>query len=222
MEIFFLIIRRPPKSTLTNTLFPYTTLFRSAEVSRAIDSLRGPNGRDDFDETEAIADFAGRGWFGLGWPEEHGGRSASLAEQVVLHDEIAYNRLPTKWTLSSVMLLGNSILLHGTEEQKQRFFPIIRAGQLKYCLGYSEPEVGSDLASVATRAVRSGDEWVINGQKIWTTKAHTAKYLWLAPRTDPDAKQRHAGLTMFLVRSEERRVGKECVSKCRSRWSPDH
>src|SRR3546814_1137466 len=81
MEIFFLIIRRPPKSTLTNTLFPYTTLFRSAEVSRAIDSLRGPNGRDDFDETEAIADFAGRGWFGLGWPEEHGGRSASLAEQ---------------------------------------------------------------------------------------------------------------------------------------------
>src|SRR3546814_14793683 len=86
-----------------------------------------------------------------------------------------------------------------TEEQKQRFFPIIRAGQLKYCLGYSEPEVGSDLASVATRAVRSGDEWVINGQKIWTTNAHTAKYIWLATRTDPDAKPRHAGITMFLV-----------------------
>nr|WP_246321634.1 acyl-CoA dehydrogenase family protein [Nocardioides panzhihuensis] len=170
-----------------------------AEVTRAIDDLRGPRGRDDFDETEAIADFAGRGWFGVGWPEAYGGRSASLTEQVVLHDEIAYNRVPVKWTLSSVMLLGNSILLHGTEEQKERFFPIIRADKLKYCLGYSEPEVGSDLASVATRAVRSGDDWVINGQKIWTTNAHTAKYIWLATRTDPEAKPRHAGITMFLV-----------------------
>lgn len=169
------------------------------EVRAAIDALRGPIGRDDFDEARAIADFASRGWFGLGWPEEYGGRNATLTEQVVLHDEIAYHRLPAKWTLSSVMLLGNSILLHGTEDQKQRFFPLIRAGELKYCLGYSEPEVGSDLASVATRAVRSGDDWVINGQKIWTTNAHTAKYIWLATRTDPEAKPRHAGITMFLV-----------------------
>ncbi len=169
------------------------------EVRTVIDGLRGPGGRDDFDADAAVAAFASRGWYGFGWPEEYGGRNASLAEQVVLHDEMAYSRVPAKWQLSSVMLIGAAIMRHGTDEQKAHFLPMIREGRLRHCLGYSEPEVGSDLASLQTRAVRDGEGWVINGQKVWTTRAHMAHHVWLATRTDPDAQPRHAGITMFLV-----------------------
>ena len=143
----------------------------------------------------AIAD---EGWLGFGWPPEYGGRNASLAEQVVLNEETTYNRVGATKALGSVMLLGSSILRHGREEQKRKFLPIIRAGEMNFCLGYSEPEAGSDLASLRTRAVRDGDEWVINGQKLWTTTAHTSDWVWLAARTDPDAQPRHAGITVFL------------------------
>ena len=143
----------------------------------------------------AIAD---KGWFGFGWPPEYGGRNASLAEQVVLNEETTYNRVGAFKPLGSVMLLGSPILRHGNEEQKQKFLPIIRAGEMNFCLGYSEPEAGSDLASLRTRAVRDGDEWVINGQKLWTTGAHVSDWVWLAARTDPDAQPRHAGITVFL------------------------
>jgi alkylation response protein AidB-like acyl-CoA dehydrogenase len=143
--------------------------------------------------------MAERGYFGFGWPEQYGGRSASVAEQVVLNDEIQYHRAPVRDALSTVMLLGNSILKHGTEEQKQAFLPRIRRGEIRFCLGYSEPEVGSDLASLRTRAVRDGDEWIINGQKAWTTNAHIASHVWLAVRTKPDATPRQAGITVFLI-----------------------
>jgi alkylation response protein AidB-like acyl-CoA dehydrogenase len=149
----------------------------------------------DAEITRAIAD---KGWFGFGWPPECGGRDASLAEQVVLNEETTYNRVGAFKALGSVMLLGSSILRHGSEEQKQKFLPIIRSGQMNFCLGYSEPEAGSDLASVRTRAVRDGDEWVITGQKLWTTGAHVSDWVWLAARTDPDAQPRHAGITVFL------------------------
>ena len=151
------------------------------------------------DDPELTADLAERGWLGFGWPPEYGGRNASLAEQVVLNEEAAYQRAPVSIALSSVLLLGHSILKHGTEEQKARFLPIIREGRMTYCLGYSEPEAGSDLASLRTRAVRDGSEWVINGQKLWTTGGHVADWVWLAVRTDPEAQPRHAGITVFLV-----------------------
>ena len=147
---------------------------------------------------EMIRAIADEGWLGFGWPPEYGGRNASLAEQVVLNEETTYNRVGATKALGSVMLLGSSILRHGSEEQKQKFLPIIRAGEMNFCLGYSEPEAGSDLASLRTRAVRDGDEWVINGQKLWTTTAHTSDWVWLAARTDPDAQPRHAGITVFL------------------------
>jgi len=142
--------------------------------------------------------IAQEGWLGFGWPPQYGGRNASLAEQVVLNEETTYNRVGATKALGSVMLLGSSILRHGSEEQKQKFLPIIRAGEMNFCLGYSEPEAGSDLASLRTRAVRDGDEWVINGQKLWTTGAHLSDWVWLAARTDPDAQPRHAGITVFL------------------------
>ncbi|MCL2482251.1 MAG: acyl-CoA dehydrogenase family protein [Propionibacteriaceae bacterium] len=167
------------------------------EVRAMIDQVRHPDGSFVTDEvTQAIVSH---GWLGFGWPERYGGRGASFSEQVVLHDELVYNRTDGEIALGSVMLLGNSILTHGTDEQKDKFLPIVRRGEMVFCLGYSEPEVGSDLASVRTRAVRDGDDWVIDGQKIWTTGGHTANYIWLATRTDPEAKPRHAGITVFLV-----------------------
>jgi alkylation response protein AidB-like acyl-CoA dehydrogenase len=157
------------------------------------------DGTTDFDADVLVAAMAERGWFGFGWPESAGGRNASLAEQVVLNEEVAYWRAPVTIQLGSVMLLGNSILRHGSAVQQAAFLPMIRAGQLRFCLGYSEPEAGSDLASLVTRADRDGDDWVINGQKLWTTGGHLASHVWLATRTDQHASPPHAGITVFLV-----------------------
>ena len=151
---------------------------------------------DDPELTAAVAD---QEWLGFAWPPEYGGRSASLAEQVVLNEEAAYQRAPIVISLSAVMLLGNSILKHGTQEQKEKFLPRVRRGQMAFCLGYSEPEAGSDLASLRTRAVRDDSDWVVNGQKLWTTGGHVADWVWLAVRTDPEATPRQAGITVFLV-----------------------
>lgn len=147
-----------------------------------------------------------RGYFGMGWPPEHGGRAASVAEQVVLNDEIQYHRAPVRDEMSTVMLLGNAIVRHGTPEQQADFLPRIARGEIRFCLGYSEPEVGSDLASLRTRAVRDGCEWVITGQKAWTTNAHLASHIWLACRSDPEAEPRHAGITVFLVPMDTRAI----------------
>jgi len=168
-----------------------------AEVRALIEKTRRPDG--GFNPEEVAAELGTKGWLGFGWPQRYGGRDASFSEQVVLHDELVYHRTGGEITVGSVMLLGNSILLHGTDEQRDKFLPIIQKGQMRFALGYSEPEVGSDLASLRTRAVRDGDDWVIDGQKMWTTNGHVSNYLWLATRTDPDAQPRHAGITVFLV-----------------------
>src|SRR5262249_43207720 len=142
------------------------------------DEVRALIARTGDDE---IADaMAGRGWFGMGWPASAGGRDASLGDQVTLHEEIAYARAPVVLQLGSVMLPGTSIRRPGPAEQKETFLPLTRAGKLRFCLGYSEPEAGSDLASLTTRADRDGDGWVINGQKLWTTGGHRASHVWLA------------------------------------------
>jgi alkylation response protein AidB-like acyl-CoA dehydrogenase len=179
-------------------LGPVGESFRD-EVRAVLAAHAGPDGT--FDQATLIPALAERGWFGFGWPAAAGGRDASLAEQVVLQEEATYARAPVRTQLSSVMLLGNSILRHGTPAQQAAFLPLIRSGKLRFCLGYSEPEAGSDLASLKTRAERSGDggDWAINGQKLWTTDGHVASHVWLATRTDPDATPRHAGITVFLV-----------------------
>jgi alkylation response protein AidB-like acyl-CoA dehydrogenase len=172
-----------------------------AEVRELLDAheITTADGATGFDAEPLIAAMAERGWFGFGWPEPAGGRGASLAEQVALNEEVTYRRAPVTLQLGSVMLLGNSILRHGSPEQQAAFLPMIRAGQLRFCLGYSEPEAGSDLASLKTRADRGGDGWVVNGQKLWTTGGHLASHVWLATRTDQDASPPHAGITVFLV-----------------------
>ncbi|QXV99938.1 MULTISPECIES: acyl-CoA dehydrogenase family protein [Rhodococcus] len=156
---------------------------------------------ENFDEQGLRDEYARRGLYKLGWPDEFGGRSATAADRATLAAESKYFRapVPVDRALSATSLLGHAILRHGTDEQKAEFLPLIGRGEMAFCLGYSEPEVGSDLASVRTRATREAGGWVIDGQKSWTTRALSATHVWLATRTDPEASPRHAGITIFLV-----------------------
>ncbi len=167
------------------------------EVREVIDGLR--TGDDTFDQDASVAALVERGWLGMAWPPECGGRSAPLDELAVLHHEFSYARVPVEIELASVLIVGDAIVRHGTPAQRERFLPLVRSGRMRFCLGYSEPETGSDLASLRTRATRVEGGWRINGQKIWTTRADQADYIWLAARTDPDASPRHAGITLFVV-----------------------
>ncbi|MBL1103063.1 acyl-CoA dehydrogenase [Streptomyces sp. 5-8] len=154
---------------------------------------------DEDDDPAVVAAMSAREWFGMTWPAADGGRGAGLTEQLALQDETAYHQLPVANAMGAVSVVGAPVVKHGTAEQKERYLPRIRDGRLTFCLGYSEPEAGSDLASLTTTAVRDGDDWVINGTKAWIGNAHTAEYIWLAVRTDVDAKPPMAGISMFMV-----------------------
>jgi len=136
------------------------------------------------------------GWLGIGWPKEYGGRAMSAIEQYIFAEEIQRTGFPLPFlTINSV---GPTIMRFGTDEQKKRFLSKIQAGELLIAIGYSEPEAGTDLASLKTRAVRDGSEWVINGQKTFTSLADHSDYVWLAARTNPTAAK-HRGISMFMV-----------------------
>jgi alkylation response protein AidB-like acyl-CoA dehydrogenase len=135
-------------------------------------------------------------WLGVGWPTEYGGRGLTPAEQFVFFDESMKAGAPVP--MLTMNTVGPTIMQFGTQPQKDFFLPKILNGELHFCIGYSEPDAGTDLAALKTRAVRDGDEYVINGQKIWTSLASDADYCWLAARTDPDA-QRHRGISMIIV-----------------------
>ncbi|MFI9756919.1 acyl-CoA dehydrogenase family protein [Streptomyces sp. NPDC051963] len=136
------------------------------------------------------------GWLGVGWPEEYGGRGLTAMEQFIFFDEAAQAGVPLP--LMALNTVGPTIMQYGTDEQKAYFLPKILSGEIDFAIGYSEPDAGTDLAALKTRAVREGDEYVVNGQKIWTTNGDTADWVWLAVRTDPDAAP-HRGITMLLV-----------------------
>ncbi|GGR89504.1 MULTISPECIES: acyl-CoA dehydrogenase family protein [Streptomyces] len=136
------------------------------------------------------------GWLGVGWPEEYGGRGMTAMEQFVFFDEAAQAGVPLP--LMALNTVGPTIMRYGTDEQKAYFLPRVLSGEIDFAIGYSEPGAGTDLASLRTRAVREGDEYVVNGQKIWTTNGDTADWVWLAVRTDPGAPP-HKGITMLLV-----------------------
>jgi alkylation response protein AidB-like acyl-CoA dehydrogenase len=138
------------------------------------------------------------GWTCLGWPVAHGGRDATISEQVIFHEEYARAAAPGRVSILGEGLLGPTLIHYGTDEQKARFLPPIRAGTELWCQGYSEPDAGSDLANVKTRATLDGDEWVISGQKVWTSLAHQSDWCFVVCRTDPDSA-RHKGLSYLLV-----------------------
>ena len=162
---------------------------------------RGGPGREHEAFEERVAwdrHLAASGWTCLGWPSEHGGRGLSLLQQVIFHEEYARADAPARVSHIGEELLGPTLMAFGTEDQKQRFLPGIRNVTELWCQGYSEPGAGSDLASVSTRARLEGDEWVVDGQKVWTSMAHVADWCFVVARSEPGSK-RHVGLSYLLV-----------------------
>ena len=136
------------------------------------------------------------GWLCPAWPSEYGGRGLTEVEQFIFFEETQRLGVPIPFLTTNTV--GPTIMRYGSEEQKQRFLPLIVRGEILFSIGYSEPDAGTDLASLSTRAVRDGDQWVINGQKMWTSLIHHADYVWLACRTDPDAPK-HRGISILVV-----------------------
>ena len=172
----------------------YRKLFSEGDLRQRLDDewdmLGGPAFR------EAMGRMGKDGWLVIGWPEEHGGQGRSHLDQFIFWDETWRARAPLP--LITVNTVGPMIMQWGSDDQKAELLPKIRDGELIVSIGYTEPSSGTDLASLSTTAVRDGDEWVINGQKVYTTHGHEADYVWLACRTDPDAKK-HAGISIILV-----------------------
>jgi len=146
---------------------------------------------------EWVKKLAERRWIAPAWPKEYGGAGLSVMEQFIFNEEMAEARAPRPGGIATGFA-GPTLIVHGTEEQKKKYLPEILTGEVIWCQGYSEPGAGSDLASLQTRAVRDGDEYVVNGQKIWTSGGHVAKWMILLTRTDPDAPK-HRGISYFIV-----------------------
>ncbi len=138
-----------------------------------------------------------QGWIAPSWPVEYGGAGLSLMQQFIMQEEFAEMSAPSVGG-AGISMVGPTLMVHGTEEQKREFLPKILSGETLFCQGFSEPEAGSDLAALRTRAVRDGDDFVVNGQKIWTSNAHNANWMFLLARTDPNVPK-HKGISYFLL-----------------------
>ena len=176
-------LRAEMRATLEQVMTPE----RSAAIN---EGLEGPQVRD------CIRALAAAGLLGVGWPKEYGGRGFSAIEQYIFAEEA--RRVNAPIPLVTLNTVGPTLMQCGTEEQKQKFLPAILDGSVEFAIGYSEPGAGSDLASLRTIAVRDGDNYVVNGQKMFTSGAAYADYIWLAARTDPEAKK-HKGISIFIV-----------------------
>ncbi len=152
--------------------------------------------------------LAQRGWIAPAWPKEYGGAGMTVMQQFIYNLETARLRAPGPIVIGglAVAVVGPTLILYGSEEQKRTYLPPILAGEHMWCQGFSEPNAGSDLASLQTTAVRDGDEYVINGQKIWTSLAHLSHYMLLLARTDPNAPK-HKGLSYFIVPMRDEKGG---------------
>jgi 3-oxocholest-4-en-26-oyl-CoA dehydrogenase alpha subunit len=177
-------LRQELRSYYENLLTP------EVELKLAGDRGVGPTMR------RVVRQMGEDGWLGIGWPTEYGGQGRSALEQFVFFDESMRAGAPVP--MLTINTVGPTIMNFGTDEQRKAFLPKILKGEVHFCIGYTEPSAGTDLANLKTTAMRDGDEYVINGQKVFTSLAGGADYIWLAARTDPEAKK-HKGISMFLV-----------------------
>ncbi|HEX4089523.1 MAG TPA: acyl-CoA dehydrogenase family protein [Trebonia sp.] len=179
----------------------------AANVPAELVGAGGP-GREHEAFAERVAwnrRLAAAGWTCLGWPAVHGGHDATLRRQMIFYEEYARSRAPARVAVVGEELLGPTLIAYGTPEQQARFLPPIAAVEELWCQGYSEPGAGSDLAAVSTSAVRDGDDWVITGQKVWTSLAHVADWCFVLARTEPGSRRSH-GLSYLLVPMRQEQI----------------
>jgi alkylation response protein AidB-like acyl-CoA dehydrogenase len=193
-----------PLAGLTDEQFRTTAREWLADhVTGAFAELRGRGGPGDEDigfETRVQweQELGDAGWIGLGWPQEHGGRGATVDQQIIWAEEYTRAEAPARVNHMGENLLAPTLIAYGTAAQCEQFLPGIRNGTERWCQGYSEPDAGSDLANVQTRARLDGDQWVLDGQKVWTSLAHVSHWCFVLARSELGS-QRHAGLTFLLV-----------------------
>jgi len=181
----------PEQKTLRQTLRTYFDNLMTPDRRRAV---RGMEGGKAY--RELIRQIGSDGWLGVGWPKEYGGGGLTMVEQMIFLEE--QRRANAPFPFVTVSTVGPALMDFGTQAQKSEFLPRILAGECHFSIGYSEPNAGTDLASLSTAAVKDGKEWVINGTKMFTSGANDTDYIWLAARTDPNAPK-HKGITMFIV-----------------------
>jgi 3-oxocholest-4-en-26-oyl-CoA dehydrogenase alpha subunit len=190
----------PGQERLRRELRGYFGTLMTAEVRAALSHEAGSGGDGDYGDGQAyrqvVRQLGRDGWLTLGWPAEYGGRGGTAIHQLIFMDEAAIARVPVPFL--TINTVGPTIMRFGTPAQKSSYLPRIAGGEIHFSIGYSEPEAGTDLASLRTTAVRDGDDYVIDGQKMWTSLIQYADYVWLACRTDPDA-ERHKGLSIIIV-----------------------
>jgi len=165
------------------------------EVKAEIESKRAMEKSPAY--KEFICQMGRDGWLGVGWPKEYGGQGRTPMEQHIFYEIVAYERIMLP--LMALNAVGPAVMRFGTEEMKREILPPILRGELEVAVGYTEPEAGTDLASLKTMAVKDGDDYIINGQKVFTSCADYADYLWIAARTDPQAPKKHHGISVFLI-----------------------
>lgn len=188
----------PQQEELRRELRSYFATLMTPERREALSSVQGEYGVGNV-YRETIAQMGRDGWLALGWPKEYGGQGRSAMDQLIFTDEAAIAGAPVPFlTINSV---APTIMAYGTDEQKRFFLPRIAAGDLHFSIGYSEPGAGTDLANLRTTAVRDGDDYVVNGQKMWTSLIQYADYVWLAVRTNPESSgaKKHRGISVLIV-----------------------
>ena len=186
----------PEQQELRRTLRDYFTKLMTPELLR---ETHGNEGGDAY--KHVIKTMGTDGWLALGWPKEYGGQGRGPIDQMIFFEEAQLARAPIPFV--TINTVAPAIMAHGSQAHKEFFLPKIAAGDLHFCIGYSEPEAGTDLANLKTTAVKQGDDWVINGNKVYTSSAEAADYIWLAARTDPEASRPHKGISIMMVDTDQ-------------------